>query len=342
MAGYKISVIKGDGIGPEIVDATLKVLEKLQDKLGLKFNFIFAEAGDECFKKTGCALPKETIDIVKNSDACLKGPVGETAMDTIVVLRQMFDLYVNLRPVKCYSPMDCIKRDIDFVIVRENTEDLYKGFEFQLNDIAIALRVITKRASQRIAEQAFKLAELRNRKRSVVCVHKANVMRKTCGLFVEACREVALKYKNIKFSEMYVDAAAMNIIRKPEDFDVILTMNMFGDILSDEAAQLIGGLGMAPSANIGDNLAIFEPVHGSAPDIAGKGIANPISMILSAKMMLEWLANTRNDPLCNKGAILIENAVRKTLEKGIKTIDLGGSSKTRDFTFALINELTNA
>ncbi|MDW8045448.1 MAG: isocitrate/isopropylmalate dehydrogenase family protein [Nitrososphaerota archaeon] len=338
---YKICVIKGDGIGPEIVDATLNVLEKVHDKLGLKFQFTFAEAGDSCLKKTGHALPEETISIVKGSDACLKGPIGETAMDTIVVLRQMLDLYVNLRPIKCYLHTNCMKGDIDFVIVRENTEDLYKGLEFQLGDVAIALRVISRNASRRIAEQAFRLAELRNRKRSVVCVHKANVMRKTCGLFVETCREVASRYKDIKFSEMYVDAAAMNLIRRPEDFDVILTTNMFGDILSDEAAQLVGGLGMAPSANIGDRFAIFEPVHGSAPDIAGKGIANPISMILSAKMMLEWLANTRNDPLCNKGAFLIENGVKRTLEKGIKTIDLGGSSRTQDFTSALINEITN-
>jgi 3-isopropylmalate dehydrogenase len=216
------------------------------------------------------------------------------------------------------------------MIVRENTEDLYKGFEYTtLNgEIAVALRVISRKASRRIAEYAFKLA--RSRRKLVTVAHKANVLRVTCGLFLEECRKISETYSDVEYREMYVDAAAMNLIRQPQGFDVLLTTNMFGDILSDEAAQLVGGLGMAPGANIGENLGIFEPIHGAAPDIAGRGIANPMSFILSASLMFRWLGDRWNDEKCLKAAEIIEASVVETLREGTVTPDLGGANKTMD------------
>ena len=286
---YKIALITGDGIGPELSESVIDVLDTVNDKLGVKIEITKLEAGDAALKKTGKALPDETLDMIKKSDACLKAPVGESAADVIVVLRRLLDLYANIRPAKSYPNMPALKENIDMVIVRENTEDLYTGMEFEVGDTIIALRSISKKASERIAKHAFVTAEQRNRKRKVTCVHKSNVMRKTDGLFAKTCENVAKNYPQIAFEHMYVDACAMNLIRQPESFDVIVTTNLFGDILSDEASQVVGGLGMAPAANIGDRFALFEPVHGAAFDIAGKDIANPSSFILSAKMMFEWL-----------------------------------------------------
>ena len=331
MRKFSIALIRGDGIGPEVSKAALMVLDAVSEKFSLNFEIIEAPAGDNALKKFGEALPKDTIAAVRDADACLKGPVGESAMDVIVKLRQMFDLYADIRPAKSYPTVNALRNDVDLVIVRENTEDLYKGIEADMGDSAIAVRVISRKASERIAEYAFKMASIR--RKSVVCVHKANVMRKTCGLFARVSREVSERYRKIAFQEMYVDACAMNLIRNPQDFDVILTMNMFGDILSDEAAQVVGGLGLAPSANIGDKQALFEPVHGAAPDIAGKGIANPIATILSMKMMLEWLA--KRDAKCSKAAQSIEDAVVKVLRKGIKTPELGGSKSTKQVGIAI-------
>ena len=327
---YKIALIRGDGIGPEQADATIQVLSTLKDVLGLDFELIEAEAGDKCKEERGTPLPDETIETLRRSHACLKGPVGETAADVIVRLRQMFDLYANVRPARSLPNTPSLKPNIDLVIVRENTEGLYKGYEYELNGVAIALRVITRRGCERITRYAFDLA--RRRRRKVVAVHKANVMRVTCGLFAKTCREISRDYPEVSYSEMYVDAMAMNLIRNPEKFDVIVTTNMFGDILSDEAAQLIGGLGLAPAANIGENYAIFEPVHGCAPDIAGKGIANPTSMILSAAMMFEWLGTRHGDEKCLLASKLLNEAIAKTLEEGrVLTPDLGGRSTTREF-----------
>ncbi len=324
---YQIALIRGDGIGPEQAEATLLILSRLKEILGLELEIVEAEAGDRCMERSGTPLPDETIQILRSSHACLKGPVGETAADVIVRLRQMFDLYANVRPARSFPNVPSLKPKIDLVIVRENTEDLYKGYEWEFDDAAIGIRLITKRGCERIARYAFDLAK--RRRRRVVAVHKANVMRITCGLFARTCREIAKEYPDVAYSEMYVDAAAMDLIRRPEQFDVIVTTNMFGDILSDEAAQVVGGLGLAPAANIGDNYAIFEPVHGCAPDIAGKGIANPISMILSASMMLEWLAAKHKDEKCLKASKLISEAVVKVLEEGkFLTPDLGGNAKT--------------
>ena len=339
---YKISLIPGDGIGPELTDATMEILNAVQQKFYIELDIIKVEAGDRCYEKTGVALPEKTVEIIRNSHACMKGPVGETAADVIVKLRIMFDLYANLRPIKTYPPVPSLKPDIDMFFVRENTEDVYRGIEFEMEDTAICMRVITKKNSERIARKAFEIARKRNGKKRVTAIHKANVMKKTCGLFARTCRAVAEQNPDIAFNELYVDAASMRLIKEPETFDVFVTPNMFGDILSDEAAQLIGGLGMAPGANIGDNFALFEPIHGSAPNRAGKQTANPISMILSAKMMFDWLGEKYDDKECLKAAEAIEDAVAETLRKGKDVIpDFGGKAKTIEMAQAMAKEIVN-
>jgi 3-isopropylmalate dehydrogenase len=340
MTEYKISLIRGDGIGPELTNATLKVLDAVQRKFALKLNMVEAEAGDTCFEKRGVALPEDSIQKIKESHVCLKGPVGETAADVIVRLRLMFDLYANLRPIKAYPTASVARPDIDMFFVRENTEDVYKGQEFTIgNDTTICLRVITRRSCERIAHKAFETARRRNGKKKVTAIHKANVMRVTDGLFASICRETAKHYPDIAFNELYVDAASMRLIKEPQDFDVLLTCNMFGDILSDEAAQLIGGLGMAPGANIGDTFALFEPIHGSAPNRVGKQSANPLSMILAAKMMLDLLGERHSDPNCLEAAAAIEEAVVKTLRAHNTIPDLGGKTTTIGMAEAIAAEI---
>lgn len=337
---YKISLITGDGIGPELSESVTEILHAISDKIGLKLEINPIEAGDMSLKKTGKALPDSTLEAIKKSDACLKAPVGESAADVIVVLRRMLDLYANIRPAKSYPNMPSLRENIDLVIVRENTEDLYTGMEFDVGNAAVALRTISEYASGRIAKYAFMTAKQRNKQNKVTCVHKSNVMRKTDGLFARTCAQVAKNYDNIAFEQMYVDACAMNLIRQPEAFDVIVTTNLFGDILSDEAAQVVGGLGMAPAANIGENFALFEPVHGAAFDIAGKQAANPSSFILSAKMMLEWLAMKNNDSKSLAVAKKIEEAVYGVVSEGTKTKDIGGNNTTKEFTQKVISKLT--
>ncbi len=341
MTEYKISLIPGDGIGPELTEATMKVLDAAQKKFGIKLNLVEAEAGDGTLAKRGAALPEDTVQKIRESHACLKGPVGESAADVIVKLRVMFDLYANLRPLKAYPNVPVARPDIDMMFVRENTEDVYKGLEFTVgNDTTICMRVITRGACERIAKKAFAIARLRNGKKKVTAIHKANVMRVTDGLFASVCRETAKKYPDIAFNELYVDAASMRLIKEPQVFDVFCTCNMFGDILSDEAAQLIGGLGMAPGANIGDNFALFEPIHGSAPNRAGKHTANPISMVLSAKMMLEWLGEKYNDKKCMQAGQAIENGVIYALRNGQTVPDCGGKATTVGMAEAIAAALT--
>jgi 3-isopropylmalate dehydrogenase len=336
---YKIALIPGDGIGPELTETTLRVLGAVRKKCNLDLKLVELEAGDSCYRKKGVALPEETISGIKDSHACLKGPVGETAADVVVKLRMMLDLYANIRPIKSYPNVPCVRDDIDLVLVRENTEDLYRGLEFMLDDTAIALRVTTRKGCERIARRAFELALRRQKKRKITAIHKANVMRLTCGLFAQVCREVAKGYPDIAFEEQYVDAASMRLIREPQNFDVIVTTNMFGDILSDEAAQLVGGLGMAPGANIGNNFALFEPVHGSAPPLVGRHTANPCSMILAAKMMLEWLGEEYRDPICMSAAQTVETGLAEALLKGLTVPDLGGKLRTVEMGEAIADEV---
>lgn len=339
MNPYRISVIPGDGIGPEQTEAAIRVLRRIEEVFHTSFDFVEAEAGDACKKKFGSPLPDNTVQALKASDACLKGPVGETAYDVIVKLRQMFDLYANLRPCKAYPRVKCLDPETDLIVVRENTEDLYKGLEFEISGSVIGLRVTTPEACRRIASKAFQLSESRNRKRLVTAVHKSNVMKKGCGMFSSICREQAKLHPTVTFEEMYVDAASMNLIRKPAHFDVLVTTNVFGDILSDEAAQVVGGLGLAPSGNIGDNYALFEPIHGSAPDIAGKKSANPTSMLLSASMMLDYLSSKFHDDHCAEAARALETAVAGALSDGVTTPDLGGKQTTDQVADAVADRI---
>ena len=314
---YNIAVIPGDGIGEEVVKATTTVL----DKLDVEFNYTHAIAGDKCKEETGVPLPEETIQIAKESDAVLFGAAGETAADVIVRLRHELNTFVNLRPVKSLQPEKY--GNIDFMIVRENTEDLYIGDEEETPEGAIARKKITKAASDKISEYAFQYAKDTGRKK-VTAVHKANVLKISDGLFKKCFYEVSEKYPEIESNDFYVDATAMYLITNPLDFEVIVTSNLYGDILSDEGAGLVGGLGMIPSANIGDENGLFEPVHGSAPDIAGQGIANPVATILSACMMLDYLGESDS-------ARKIENIIVEVIQEGkVVTPDLGGTASTQE------------
>lgn len=329
---YTVSLITGDGVGPEISESAVSVLDAVSGRTGIKFDVRTLAAGDAALADTGSALPAETLDAIRQSDACLKAPVGESAADVIVRLRRTLDLYANVRPARSYKGVAALRDDIDLVIVRENTEDLYTGAEFSMDGAAVALRIITKKASVRIAHKAFQMAQQRDLMRKVTCVHKSNVMRVSDGLFRGAAEEVSAEYPDVTLEHMYVDACAMNLIRQPEQFDVILTTNLFGDILSDESSQVAGGLGMAPAANIGDDFALFEPVHGAAFDIAGRGTVNPSSFILSVRMMLEWLGSTRNDASCTQAADLLEGAVSQVVRLGMGTSDIGGRLGREQFT----------
>ena len=338
MTKYSISLIRGDGIGPEQTAAAKKILETINDNSQIKFNIHEIECGDIALAKFGKALPEFAVDVIKKSQACLKGPVGETAADVIIVLRKMFDLYANVRPAKSYPNIPSISNNVDLVTVRENTEDVYLGWEFNSDEnTVVALRVTSEQASRRIAEYAFRTSMIRNNKLRVVAVHKANVLRKGDGLFAATCRSVAENYPKVQYSELYVDTASMNLIRNPDQFDVIVTTNLFGDILSDEAAQVVGALGMGPAANVGDQFALFEPVHGAAFDIAGKNAANPSSILLSTKMMIEWLSDRYQDKNAMTEGRRIENAIVSMLKQGKKTKDVGGDLSTSEFA-ALVSK----
>jgi len=340
---YTISLVNGDGIGPDLANSGKLLLESMSEYSGVKFDIVDVEAGDNALVKYSKALPDFSFDSIKKSDVCLKAPVGEHAADVILVLRRYFDLYANIRPAKSYPNVKSLNPSVDLVVVRENTEDIYLGWEFPISDEAvIGLRLTTAEASRKIAQYAFEEALRRGNKKSVVCVHKSNVMRVGDTLFSRISKEIAKKFPEVEFSESYVDACAMNLIRNPEKFDVILTTNLFGDILSDEAAQVVGGLGLAPAGNIGKKFAIFEPVHGAAFDIANKNIANPSSMFLSIKMMLEWLASTNKNNDANKLVEMgtkIENTLLSLLNENLKTIDIGGNLHTDEFTKKFISKL---
>ncbi|ACV24775.1 homoisocitrate dehydrogenase [Methanocaldococcus fervens] len=336
----KVCVIEGDGIGKEVVPEAVKILNELGD-----FEIIEGEAGLECLKKYGNALPEETIEKAKEADVILFGAItspkpGEVKnyKSPIITLRKLFDLYANVRPINNFGIGRLIGKiadyeflnikNIDIVIIRENTEDLYVGREKLNDEMAIAERVITKKGSERIIGFAFEYAVKNNRKK-VSCIHKANVLRVTDGLFLEVFNNIK-KHYNIEADDYLVDSTAMNLIKNPEKFDVIVTTNMFGDILSDEASALIGGLGLSPSANIGDSKALFEPVHGSAPDIAGKKIANPMASILSVAMLFDYIGEKEKGDL-------IREAVKHCLINKKVTPDLGGNLKTEDVGNEILN-----
>ena len=335
---YRIAVLPGDGIGPEVVGAAVGVLEAVKKVVGgLRLELIYGEAGYNCVEKYGTNLPQKTVEILKGTHACLKGPMTTpeepgAPPSVAVTLRKMFNLYANVRPCKSLPGVWSLKPNVDLVIVRENTEGLYSGLEYEVSPgRGVALRVVTREASERVARLAFRLAE--RRRRYVTCVHKRNILRITDGIFRDSVFRVAAEFPSVHVDEEHVDAMAMRLIKEPERFDVIVTTNLFGDILSDEAAQIAGGIGLAAGANIGDSYGMFEPVHGSAPKHAGKNRANPIATILAAKMMLEWLGEY-------EAARRIETAVEKVLSEGkVKTYDLGGTATTSDMGDAVIEKI---
>ncbi len=321
----KIAIVPGDGIGKEVIPAALSVL----DAFGLDIEKIPLEIGYGKWERTGSALTDDDLDIIKGCDCVLFGaittPPDPNYKSVLVRLRKELDLYANIRP---FSPLKTVKlpcaKKFDFVIVRENTEGMYSGVEELHEDAAYTTRVLTRKGCERIAERACALAK--TRKKRVTIVHKANVL-KSDSFFRDVCTGVA-KRNGITYNEMLVDAMAYDLILRPEKYDVIVTTNLFGDILSDEAAAIAGGLGLCPSANTGDRYALFEPIHGSAPDIAGKGTANPMAAILSVRMMLEWMGETED-------AESITRAVDSVLQQGIVTPDLGGSYSTVDVSDAI-------
>lgn len=330
---YDVTLIPGDGIGPEVMIATKTII----DASGVQINWEMVEAGEKVIERYGTPLPNYVIESIKKNKVAIKGPVttpiGKGFRSVNVGLRQALDLYANVRPVKTYEGIASRYENVDIVIVRENTEDLYAGIEHSIGDVAAeSIKIITKKASDRIAEFAFDLAEKQGRKK-VTAVHKANIMKLSDGLFLRCSKEVAEKHKTIEFSDMIVDAMSMRLVQSPENYDVLVMPNLYGDILSDMAAGLVGGLGVVPGANIGDEIAVFEAVHGSAPDIAGKNIANPTAAILSGVMMLRYLGEY-------EAAEKIDNAVAKVLKEGkVKTSDLGGNAKTMEFAEEIIRNL---
>ncbi|MBU4561801.1 isocitrate/isopropylmalate dehydrogenase family protein, partial [bacterium] len=317
-----ITLIPGDGIGPEVIKAARIVLEAS----GVKINWEIVEAGEEVIQKFGTPLPNYVIDSIKKNKVALKGPIttpiGTGFRSVNVALRQTLELYANIRPVKSYKGVPSRYSDIDLVIVRENTEDLYAGIEHKIGeDAAESIKIITRKASERIARFAFKLTR-REKRKKVTVVHKANIMKYTDGLFLECVRKVSQEYPEIVFEEMIVDAMSMKLVQVPNNYDVLVMPNLYGDILSDLAAGLVGGLGVVPGANIGDKEAVFEPVHGSAPKHKGKFVANPTATILAGVMMLKYLGES-------KAADRVEKAVVKVLEEGkYLTRDLGGNTGT--------------
>jgi len=330
---YTITLIPGDGIGPEVTSAARKVLAAA----GVIIDWEIVDAGVTAVDTYGDSLPDATIESIRRNRVALKGPlttpVGEGFRSVNVELRKKLDLYANVRPVRSSLGISYHHAPIDLIIFRENTEDLYSGMENEIAPgIAQGLKIITEKASTRIANFAFSWARENNR-RMVHAVHKANIMKKSDGLFLKCVRNVAKKFPEIDYREIIVDNCAMQLVMRPEQFDVLVLTNLYGDIISDLTAGLVGGLGLVPGANIGDKLAVFESVHGSAPDIAGKGIANPLATIASAVMMLRYIGE-------EKVAARIRAAITLYLaEKSHMTPDLGGSSTTQELTDALIEKI---
>ncbi len=330
---YNITLIPGDGIGPEISEAVRRVIEAV----GIKVNWEVYEAGASAQVKYGTVLPGEVLDSIIRNKVALKGPlttpIGEGFQSINVTLRKTLTLYANVRPIQNIPGVKAKYENVDIIIVRENTEDLYAGLEhIVIPGVVESLKIITEAASTRIARYAFELARKQHRKK-IVAIHKANIMKLSDGLFLESIRKVRREYPEIDYAEMIVDNCAMQMVLNPRQFDVMLLPNLYGDIISDLGAGLIGGLGLAPSGNIGEHAALFEAVHGSAPDIAGKNIANPTALMLSSALMLQHIGEL-------EAATRIFNAITSVFgEQKIFTPDLGGTATTQSFTDAVISAL---
>ncbi len=332
MSKRRVTLIRGDGIGPEITESVVQVLEAA----GVPIEWEEAEAGLACLQKFGDPLPEATLESIRRNRVALKGPtttpIGTGHRSINVAIRQAFDLFANVRPTRSLPGIPSRYGNVDIILVRENIEDTYAGVEYwQTPDVTESLRIITRPGSQMVIRYAFELAR-RLKRRKITCVHKANIHKITDGLFLQTFREVAQDYPDLETDDILIDNACLQLVTHPERFDVLILPNLFGDIVSDLCAGLVGGLGVAPGGNIGNGYAVFEAVHGSAPDIAGRGIANPTAILLSAVQMLHHLG-------LHEDAERVESALRYTLVSGIKTRDLGGNATTREFTLAVISHL---
>jgi isocitrate dehydrogenase (NAD+) len=329
---HTITLIPGDGIGPEVTEAVVRILKAS----GVSIEWETHLAGVRAFERTGETLPVELIDSIRRNKVALKGPVttpiagGFTSVN--VGLRKVLDLYANLRPVANLPGVDARFQGLDLVVVRENTEDLYAGLEHEVvPGVVESLKIITEKASTRIAHFAFTHAR-RHKRSKVTAIHKANIMKQSDGLFLECSRRVAREYTDLKYDERIVDAACMQLVMKPEQFDVLLLPNLYGDIVSDLCAGLVGGLGVVGAANLGGEIGVFEAVHGSAPDIAGKNLANPTALLLSAVLMLRHIDE-------GAAADRIMHAHAAVLAQGVRTRDLGGTATTTEFADAVAGAL---
>jgi isocitrate dehydrogenase (NAD+) len=330
----KVTLIYGDGIGYEVIHATKEIIDAATDEI----EWEEMEAGADILENHGTPLPEETVDSIRRNRIALKGPtatpVGEGFRSVNVEIRKRLDLYANLRPIRSFKGVDALYEDLDMVIIRENTEGLYIGLEEMLDDdTALTKKIITRKASERIAKFAFDYA-LRNGRYKVTAVHKANIMKLTDGLFLESAKKIAKNYRNIDFNDKIIDALCMDIVMDPYKYDVLVAPNFYGDILSDLCAGLVGGLGYAPGANIGDDVAVFEAVHGTAPDIVGLGVANPTSAILSGCMMLGFIGLKSEQKL-------IENALKTVYENGKQTYSIDGKLNTNKFKGEIIKLIKN-
>ena len=354
MSTYRIGVLRGDAIGPEIVQACLTIFEQaMHTSNGAGYELVEGSMGFEAIRRYGTALPEETKVLLRSCDGWICGPHDSAAYpaeeqknrNPSAELRHTFDLYANIRPCRSLPGIPALLPEMDLVIVRENTEEFYpdrnmfagSGEFMPTPDIALCTGVFTRRAATRIARTAFELA--RKRRKHVTIVHKANVIKLGYGLFLQTCLDVARDYPEVRVDHYHIDAMTVHLVRRSADFDVIVTTNMFGDILSDLAAELSGGLGLASSLNTSDTTAMAQAAHGSAPDIAGRGIANPTGMILSLVMLLEWLGTNHSDQQLLTVARQIEQAVQQVYAEGIRTADLGGNVSTVAFADAIIAHL---
>ncbi len=330
---YRVTLVPGDGIGPEVTTAAVRVLEAT----GLPFEWEEVEAGGEVMVKYGTPVPEHVFHSIRRNGVALKGPIttpiGGGFASANVAIRQKLNLFANVRPAKSIPAIKTRYENVDLVVIRENTEDLYSGLEHIVAPgVVESLKVITETASLRIARFAFEYATKNGRKK-ITAIHKANIMKLSDGLFLECCRRAAKEYPDIQYTELIVDNLCMQLVRDPSQFDVLLLENLYGDIVSDLCAGLVGGLGVVPAANIGVDVAVFEAVHGSAPDIAGRNIANPTALILSGVMMLQWLGE-------HEAASLVEKAVHDALsDRGCVTPDLGGTATTTEFADAVVARL---
>ncbi|MBD8114844.1 isocitrate/isopropylmalate dehydrogenase family protein [Priestia megaterium] len=356
MNNYQLGVLYGDGIGPEIVRSTVEIFQAAADKVGTKFDWLELPMGWEAIEKYNDPTPQVTKTALNSCHGWILGPHDSAAYppehkakrNPSGELRHTLDLYANVRPAKTMPGIKSVVGEADLVIYRENTEgfytdrNMYVGTgEWQITpDVAVSTGVFTRKAVERIAHAAFKMALKRRKK--VTIVHKANVIKLGTGLFLNVCREVAAQYLEVTVDDYHIDAMTAHLVRRAKDFDVIVTENMFGDILSDLAGELVGSLGLAPSINTNDHQAMAQAAHGSAPDIAGKNIANPIGIILSTVMLMDWLCERHNDEKLHEVGKIVETAVYKALEDGVCTGDLKGTATTTEFTEAVVERVKQA